>query len=140
MLVLRFLRSKKGTAAVEFALLSPLYLMLLMGLVAYGIYFGASHSVQQIAADAARIAVGGVDHAERQRLVNGFIAGHSDGYAFVDPSKLRVEFNADSATTQYFTVKVTYDARNLPIWQLAANLPLPATSIIRQSVVRIGGV
>lgn len=140
MTLFRFLRNKDGTAAVEFALLSPLYLLLLMGLVAYGIYFGASHSVQQIAADAARIAVGGVTDAERESLVTGFITQHSQGYAFVEPDKLRVEFNTDSTTTNYFVVKVTYDARNLPIWQLAGNLPLPGTSITRQSVIRIGGV
>lgn len=134
----RFASNNRGTAAVEFAILSPLYIMLLMGLVAYGIYFGASHSVQQIAADAARLAVGGLSQNEREDLVNDFIISYSQGYAFVDPSKLQVEF--DNAASAYFVVKVTYDARNLPIWHLVAHLPLPATSITRQSVVRIGGV
>jgi Flp pilus assembly protein TadG len=138
MLVRRFASNNRGTAAVEFALLSPLYIMLLMGLVAYGIYFGASHSVQQIAADAARLAVGGLDQGERENLVNDFITSHSQGYAFVDPSKLQVEL--DNAASDYLVVKVTYDARNLPIWHLVADLPLPATSITHQSVVRIGGV
>ena len=36
-------------------MLAPLFILLLLGMVAYGIYFGASHSVQQIAADAARM-------------------------------------------------------------------------------------
>jgi Flp pilus assembly protein TadG len=134
------LKDNRGTAAVEFALLSPLYILLLMGLIAYGVYLGAAHSVEQIAADAARVAVAGLSHAERQALVTRFIADHSAGYAFVDPAKISIDFNNDAAATNYFVVRISYDARDLPIWQLATNLPLPATTISRQSVVRVGGV
>jgi len=49
----RFRADAAGTSAVEFAMLAPIFVLLLPGMVAYGIYFGASHSVQQIAADAA---------------------------------------------------------------------------------------
>jgi Flp pilus assembly protein TadG len=48
-----FSRNRQAAVAVEFAILSPIYIFLLVGMVAYGIYFGAAHSVQQIAADAA---------------------------------------------------------------------------------------
>ena len=133
-------RNEKGTAAVEFALLSPLYILLLMGLIAYSVYLGAAHSVQQIAADAARMAVGGMSEEERERIVTEFIADHSGRYAFVDPAKITVAFATDTAQTNYFVVIITYDADDLPIWQLATNLPLPNRAIVRQSVVRIGGV
>ena len=136
----RFVASRHGTAAVEFALLSPLYILLLMGLIAYGIYIAAAHSVQQIAADAARIAVGGTSDAERQLLVTNFVTGHSQRYAFVEPEKLSVEVSSTATDSEYFVVTLTYDASELPIWQLATNLPLPQTSIMRQSVVRIGGL
>ncbi|RWA68586.1 MAG: pilus assembly protein [Mesorhizobium sp.] len=63
-----------GTSAVEFAMLVPIFILLLLGMVAYGIYFGASHSVQQIAADAARKAIAGLDQTERQALVTDFIS------------------------------------------------------------------
>ena len=52
----RWKENDDGTSAIEFALLAPLFILFLLGMVAYGIYFGASHSVQQIAADAARTA------------------------------------------------------------------------------------
>ncbi|MBS9719824.1 pilus assembly protein [Tianweitania sp. BSSL-BM11] len=135
-----FFECRNGTAAVEFALLSPLYILLLMGLLAYGIYIAAAHSVQQIAADAARIAVGGIDNAERQKLVTDFVSGHSQGYAFVEPNKLSVAVSQATAGDEYFVVTLTYDAADLPIWQLASDLPLPQTAIVRQSVVRIGGL
>lgn len=136
----RFAACRKGTAAVEFALLSPLYILVLMGLIAYGIYIAAAHSVQQIAADAARIAVGGMSDLERRDLVTTFVSEHSDGYAFVKAEKLSVSVSETAAGSEYFVVTISYDAADLPIWQLVTNLPLPSTAIIRRSVVRIGGL
>ena len=46
-----------GTAVIEFAIVAPIFVLLVMGMVAYGIYFGASHSIAQISADAARVAL-----------------------------------------------------------------------------------
>jgi Flp pilus assembly protein TadG len=136
----QFLTCRGGTAAVEFALLSPLYILLLLGLIAYGIYIAAAHSVQQIAADAARLAVGGVDDEERKDLVTTFVSEQTEGYAFVKPEKLSVSVSDTTGGGEYFVVTITYDAVELPIWQLATNLPLPSTEITRQSVVRIGGI
>jgi Flp pilus assembly protein TadG len=135
-----FATCRTGTAAVEFALLSPLYILLLMGVIAYGIYIAAAHSVQQIAADAARVAVGGIDDTERKHLVTDFVSEHSKGYAFVKPEKLSVAVSEATGGSEYFVVTITYEAAELPIWQLVTHLPLPETAIIRQSVVRIGGI
>ena len=44
-----------------------------LGMLAYGIYFGAAHSLQQLTADAARTAVAGLSDSERQQLVSNFI-------------------------------------------------------------------
>ena len=135
-----FVKNISGTSAVEFALLAPLFFLLLLGMVAYGIYFGASHSVQQIAADAARTAIAGLDQAERQQLATTFITRHAGGYPFVDPSKLVVEIRDNTADGRQFVVKIRYDARNLPIWNLFDRLPLPDTTITRNSTIRIGGI
>lgn len=40
-----------GSTAVEFAILAPVYLLLMPGLNAYGIYLGAAHSVQRLSAE-----------------------------------------------------------------------------------------
>lgn len=87
----RFRANASGTSAIEFAMLAPLFILLLLGMVAYGIYFGASHSVQQIAADAARTAIAGLNAAERKTLVTYFIDHDAAGYPFVDAHKLRVD-------------------------------------------------
>ena len=121
-------------------MLAPLFILLLLGIVAYGIYFGASHSVQQIAADAARTAIAGLNQTERQALVTDFIAHDVSGYPFVDPNKLTVNAQDSAADGSQFVVSVTYDARNLPIWNLFRTLPLPGTTIHSQSTIRVGGI
>lgn len=131
---------RRATSAVEFALLAPLFIFLLLGMVAYGIYFGASHSLQQISADAARTAIAGLDATERQDLVSQFITANASGYPFIDPVKLTVAADDSAADANQFVVSVTYDARDLPIWNLFRTLPLPNTTISRRSTIRIGGL
>lgn len=137
---LQFRHDSSGTTAIEFAMLAPLFILLLLGMVAYGIYFGASHSIQQIAADAARTAISGLDQQERQSLVAGFVHRNAGGYPFIDLQGLTVSARDSNADASQFVVSVRYDARNLPIWNLLGGLPLPATVIARQSTIRIGGL
>lgn len=136
----RLLRARGGTAAVEFALLSPALLLLLFAMIAYGIYFGASHSVQQISADAARTAVAGLSQAERQALVAGFVSRNAGGYPFINLRGLQVEARDSTADGSQFTVQVRYDASNLPIWNLMKGLSLPGQTIVRSYTIRIGGL
>jgi Flp pilus assembly protein TadG len=136
----RFARSSSGTSAVEFALLSPLYFMLMFGMAAYGIYFGAGHSVQQLAADAARVAVAGLSTQERRTLAADYIARNASEYAFVDGQRVAVEVADSAADPNQFVVGVAYDARDLPIWNLFEGLPLPDMTIARRSTIRIGGI
>lgn len=137
--ILQF-RERSGTTAVEFAFLSPIFILLLLGMVAYGIYFGASHSVQQIAADAARTAIAGLNETERQTLVASFVANNAGGYPFVDSAKLTYQAKDSTADGNQFVVSIQYDARNLPIWNLLPVLPMPGTTISRKSTIRIGGI
>jgi Flp pilus assembly protein TadG len=130
----------KGTSAIEFAVLAPLFLLLLFGMIAYGIYFGASHSVQQIAADAARTAIAGLDETERNTLATQFIDRNAAGYPFVDPRYMVVDTYGSARDTNQFVVAIRYDARTLPIWNLLDRLPLPGMTITRQSTIRIGGI
>lgn len=130
----------KGTAAVEFAILSPIYLMFLFGMIAYGIYLGAAHSVQQLASEAARLSVAGLHEAERRDMALSFIASHAKGYGLVDPAKLQIDVADSPSDASRFVVDLSYDARHLPIWNLFDGVVLPSTTIARRSTVRIGGV
>ena len=139
-LIRRFTHDRSGTSAVEFALLSPLYFLLMFGMAAYGIYFGASHSVQQLAADAARVAIAGVSPDERRQLASDFVAINASTYAFIDGEKIAVALGDRPDDPTQFVIDVTYDARELPIWSLFEGLPLPGMTILRRSTVRIGGI
>jgi Flp pilus assembly protein TadG len=139
-LVFRALRDRSGVAAIEFAILAPVYLLMLVGMIGYGIYFGASHSVQQLAADAARASIAGLDEADRRRLAEGFIARNASSYFFIDPARLAVDLRPHPSDGDQFNVRIAYDASQLPIWNLFSGLAMPDQTIIRGSTIRIGGI
>nr|WP_281352144.1 MULTISPECIES: TadE/TadG family type IV pilus assembly protein [Chelativorans] len=132
-------RNCRGSAAVEFALVAPVLVLLFTGMIAYGIYFGAMHSLQQLAADAARASLAGLNDAERTDLVARFLDENASGYAFIDPRKLDVETVSNPTGTQ-FVVRLRYDAKDLPIWTLFKDLPLPGKQMSRTSTIRVGGI
>jgi Flp pilus assembly protein TadG len=132
--------NQSGTSAIEFAILAPVFIFFLLGMIAYGIYFGASHSVQQIAADAARTAISGQSVSERQTLVRQFIANNAGQYPFIRLDQLIFSADDSGSDGNQFDVWVRYDARNLPIWGLLPDLPLPRTTIAYRSTIRVGGI
>ncbi|MBT1155350.1 pilus assembly protein [Aminobacter anthyllidis] len=136
----RFLHSKSGTSAIEFAIVAPVFILLVFGMIAYGIYFGALHSVQQMAADAARTAIGGLNETERKTLAQRYIDLNADGYVLIDKSKLTVDVKDNVNDSEQFVVSLSYDARQLPIWNLLPMLPMPEQTIKRSSTIRVGGI
>lgn len=121
-------------------MLAPLFLVMLLGITAYGIYFGASHSLQQITADAVRTAIAGLNETERQSLASDFVNHHAGGYPFIETERLTVTAKDSADDKNQFVVTIRYDARGLPIWNLFPGLPMPSTSIVRSSTIRIGGI
>lgn len=135
-----FRASQSGASAVEFALLMPIYLLLVLGMLAYGIYFGAAHSLQQLAADAARTAVAGLNTDERAQLVTDFVASNAASYMLLDPEMLEVEPAQSPTDPSQYLVTMRYDASALPIWNLYPPIPLPARTITHRSTIRHGGL
>jgi Flp pilus assembly protein TadG len=135
-----FPNATAGTSAVEFALLCPLFFLVFFGLTAYGIYLGASHSIQQIAADAARVSIAGLSDAERRRLALDHVSANAAQYPLIDVKRVTARAYAREGDAAQFVVSVAYDASGLPIWELFRGLPLPGTKIEHRSVVRIGGL
>lgn len=131
---------ESGTSAVEFAIIAPIFMLILLGAVAYGIYFGAVHSITQLAADAARTAVAGLNQTERQQLAQRFINSNAATYPFIDITKLTVLVEDNPVDPQQFVVSLQYDAAGLPIWKLIDGLPLPGKTIARPSTIRTGGI
>jgi len=134
-----FFRNKAGTAAVEFAILAPIFLLLLMGVIAFGIYLGAANAVQQLAADATRTALAGIDATERQTLATTYIQKNAAKYMLINPAQIQTAIDNAASDPSQFTVTISYNAANLPIWNLLTGLPLPGKTITRASTIRLGG-
>jgi Flp pilus assembly protein TadG len=129
-------RDRRGSAAIEFALVGPMLIILLAGMVVYGGWFWLAQSVQSLATEGARAAVGGLDTAEREQLARAFITDQEGGAAGLDPALVTVTVTSDARAIR---VAVAYDARNNPVMLLAGPLPKPPTLIERSATVRIGG-
>ncbi len=129
-------RSAGGATAVEFAIIAPVLLMLLFGILMYGGYFLMSHSVQQLANDAARAAVGGMTDTERQQLAAAALAKELPTYGYLSPASTQLTYTDQGSV---MTVAVAYDASASPLWALNGLIPMPSTTIVRSASVQVGG-
>jgi Flp pilus assembly protein TadG len=114
-------------------------LVFFCALLAYGIYFGAAHSVQQLAADAARASVSGITDAERVAIAQAHVAASEGSYPLLASEHLAVTAGALAADPSQFEVRVVFDSEDLPIWAFSGLVPLPQKSIERVAVIKRGG-
>ncbi len=136
----KFARSECGASAIEFAFVAPVFLFITFGMIAYAVYFGTAHSVQQIAADAARTAIAGMDETERQGLVTQFISANASSYTFIEPEKVSFDVGDSALDLNQLAVSISYDASNLPIWNLLPPTLMPNQTITRKMEIRVGGL
>lgn len=129
-------KDERGSAAVEFALVGPLLILLLIGMIVYGGWFWLAQSVQSLASEAARASIAGLDGAERTQLAQTYVSRHADALAGLDPARASLTVQSDADSIQ---VRILYDAHDHPVMSLAGLIPAPPSTIERTAVVRIGG-
>ena len=134
---MRLVSEKHGTAIIEFAILLPVLIAMLAGILCYGLYFGAAHSVQQLAADAARYSIAGETLGERQTMVATYVSTHGSSYFLVRPERLS-EVSATAQAGGRLRVRIAYNAAWLPIFGFSNLVPLPPSTITRDCVT-LGG-
>jgi Flp pilus assembly protein TadG len=72
----QWVRGQRGAAAVEFALVLPILLVILLGIIDFGLYFYNDLQLTHVARDAARyLSVGLVDEAE-DVVANAHVTGN----------------------------------------------------------------
>ena len=127
---------RRGTALVEFAIVLPVVICLLVGMIGYGQYFLLAHSVQQIANDAARATVGGLSTDERADLARQSVADDLAALAAFPASRVTTQV---SETGDTVAVDVTLDAHGMGPFR-STRVPMPASLIDRRAVARRGGL
>ncbi|MEN5169955.1 TadE/TadG family type IV pilus assembly protein [Brevundimonas pondensis] len=134
-LLSRLRHDRRGVAAIEFAMVAPLLILLMSGLLIYGSWFWMAHSVQSLASEGARAAIAGLDRAEREQLAVDFVTAQV-GDLGLRPEQASVSVDAAGSTIR---VTVAYDAADHPLMALSGLVPSPPRIIRRTAVVRLGG-
>jgi len=129
-------RRTSGSAAIEFALVGPLLILMLVGMVVYGGWMWVAQSVQTLATESARAAIGGLDAAERVRLAEAFVAAEAEEGAGLSRDHLTVVVDSDAEAIR---VRIVFDARDHWVMMMSGLLPSPPAMIERTAVVRTGG-
>lgn len=135
----QWLRDRSGVAAIEFAIVGPLFFIVLLGALIFAIYFGTVHSVQQLAAEAARATVQGLSETERAELAKTQVASIVGSYPLIDPSYLTVNAATSATDANLFNVSISYDASRSIVFAFEGLIPMPPKTIARSAVVRRGG-
>ncbi|QGU00289.1 hypothetical protein SYNTR_1695 [Candidatus Syntrophocurvum alkaliphilum] len=108
----RFKRNESGQSLVEMALVLPILLMLLLGIIECGRIFGSYMELQSTARDAVRYAaVHNIAEEEDQApaILTSLIEGR---LVLLDPNNLRIEFEQEESNNQkdkWATVSLEYD-------------------------------
>ncbi|MET4683790.1 TadE/TadG family type IV pilus assembly protein [Brevundimonas faecalis] len=131
----RFWSDRRGVAAIEFAIVAPVLVVMMFGMIIYGGWFWMAHSVQSLATEAARTAIAGLDPTEREQLARAFVTSQAPSMG-LDTQKTTVEIQADPNVIR---VNVAYDIRQHPLMALSGLVPSPPRIIRRTATVRLGG-
>jgi Flp pilus assembly protein TadG len=126
---------EQGAALLEFALVLPVLLMILLGILGYGGYFWRANVLQQVANDAARASMPGITAAERTTLARNSVAAEIAQMGGIQASRVTTTVQENGAT---LSVRLSYNGSADPFLRLSV-VPLPSTTIQRTAVVRMGG-
>jgi Flp pilus assembly protein TadG len=129
----RLVTDEAGAMIVEAAIVLPITLLMLSGVIAYGSWFMVAHSVQQAANEGAQAALAGLNDADRQSIAQTAVSKAIAGSSGVESSRVSTGV-ARSGT--YYTVTVSYDAAN-SLWQKFPIVPTPTGAIRRQATVQL---
>ncbi|HLP70700.1 MAG TPA: TadE/TadG family type IV pilus assembly protein, partial [Rhizobium sp.] len=97
-------RDTGGASAIEFAIVAPIFIMIVLTMIGYGIYLSAAHAVQQLTSDSARSAVAGLTATERSQLARDYISAEAGRYSFIDTTAMAVKVDDDPDNPSQFTV------------------------------------
>lgn len=130
-------------AAVEFALIAPVFLAIVFGILIYGLYFGTWIAVSQAAAEGARASVAGMSTAERSSLAQAAAAAVLENYGSLLNSENWTITAQPGTVAHTFEVSVRYDLSGKKFEDVASSIsvliPLPTDTPTATATVGFGG-
>ena len=136
--MIKLFSCRRGVAAVEFAMLLPLFLMLVFGIVVFGSYLAMVHGVQQLAAEAARSSVAGMSDSERSSIASSYVTANVGTYPLIVAGNITVNAATSTSDPNVFVVTVSYNAAGMFIYSLPF-VPSPPSTIVRSAAIPYGG-
>ena len=133
-----FIRCQRAASAVEFALLVPLFLIFVFGIVVFGSYLTMVHGVQQLAAEAARSSVAGLSDSERSSIATSYVSANAPTYPLLIAANLSVNAAPSINNANVYVVTVNYNASGSFIYSLPF-VPAPSSLIVRSAAIPYGG-
>lgn len=133
-------RCRRGGSAVEFALIAPMLLAMVAGILTFGILLGAAHNLRLVTAEAARASIAGVTDAERATIVRDTVTRSLANGAMFRPGSVSVQVGTDSSDPNVTVVTVTLDATTLGLGLFSRLLPYLPSVMSSTVTVRRGGL
>lgn len=128
----------RGTAAMEFALVFPLFMLVLVAIIDFGQYFAVRMAIVHAATEGARASVAGITEAERQSFASARVREVVGGYAPLVASDDHLSVTAATASAGLFRVDVAYTIPPEALISYGFN-PLPAGPVSHSVLVSYGG-
>jgi Flp pilus assembly protein TadG len=128
----------KAVAAVEFALVSPVILLMLLGMICFGLYFVYLHELQELSSSAARASVAGLNEAERDTLAKQYITDAVTNSTLLNAMDLSVSTSTSGMPATYYAVTLAYDLKDTPIPLLSKFVSLQLPNISRTATIQFG--
>ncbi len=135
----RTFHDTRGVAALEFAIVTPVMLLMILGMICFGAYYVFLHELQELSSAAARSSVGGLSQSERNNLAQQFVANAVAQSAILNMTDLTVATATSGTPATDYSVTVTYSLGDTPIPLLARLISVNLPNISRTSTVVFGG-
>lgn len=128
---------RRGSVAIEFAIVLTLLLSIMFGIVAFGFQFATRIALSYAVAEGGRSAVAGLTSAERQQRAEDAINRVLTSFSpLVDPSKAMIDVSSEGETAdgEVIRIAITYDDDRFDIFPflpaLNANRAVETTFLV----------
>lgn len=129
----RLLHDERGAALVEMAMVLPVLMVLIMGIIVYGQWLACANALQQSANEGARASLSGLSQEERALIARQTVTDSLSHYDSIDQRKVVVGVQDDGTTVN---VTVNYDMSDQAVMKLPF-VPIPDKIVSRSSAVRL---